>query len=106
MDIDLKDSELYEKEILSLDKSINIIFGKNGTGKTTLVKLIKEQNNKSDLRIFQGFESVIGQNQKLNAVILGEENNEVNQKIKDEEEKIKSMKIQGELSTFNFFNKK
>ena len=91
MDIDLKNSRLYEKEILNLDKSINIIFGKNGTGKTTLVKLIKEQNNELDLRIFQGFESVIGQNQKLNAVILGEENNEINKKIKDEEEKIKSI---------------
>ena len=94
MDIDLKNSGLYEKEILNLDKSINIIFGKNGTGKTTLVKLIKEQNNELDLRIFQGFESVIGQNQKLNAVILGEENNEINKKIKDEEEKIKSINVE------------
>lgn len=91
MDIDLND--LFTDDIIKLDKKINFIFGRNGTGKSTLTTLIKEQHkNKYDIRIFQGFEGVVGENKILNAVVLGEENNEINRQIKEKLEELKKNK--------------
>ena len=62
-------------------KSTNFIFGKNGRGKTTLTNLIKNQfEDKYDVRVFTGFENVI-KNEKLNAVILGENNIKMQREI-------------------------
>lgn len=80
--LDLKDSKIYANETLTIDKKISFIFGKNGTGKSTLVSLFKEQvHNEYDVRCFQGFEGVVGEEEKLNAVILGKENNEIDEQI-------------------------
>jgi len=58
---------------------VNFIFGKNGTGKSTITSLIAQtMNSDVDVRIFQGFDSVLGEDDKLNAVILGEENTKIN----------------------------
>lgn len=71
-----------ENEIDFLRKKSISFFGKNGTGKSTISKLLQEQNISYDLRLFQGFESVIGENNQLNAVILGEENKKINDEIR------------------------
>lgn len=91
--MDIKLNNLFKDDIIKLDKKINFIFGRNGTGKSTLTTLIKEQHeNKYDIRIFQGFEGVVGENKILNAVVLGEENNEINRQIKEKLEELKNNK--------------
>ena len=73
MKIDLSNVTLFDRDILDINKPVNFIFGKNGTGKSTLSRLIKEQNPDKDVRIFHGVESVATDGE-LNSVILGQEN--------------------------------
>lgn len=90
MRLDLTATSLFRDDELNLEKDLNFIFGKNGTGKSTITNLI--QNTKShdyDVRVFQGFESVLGEDEKLNAVVLGEENKSINDEIKEKENHIK-----------------
>lgn len=84
-----------EPELLEL-KDKNFFYGKNGTGKSTLCRSIIEQWGEDfDVRIFQGFESVIGEDEKLNAIVLGEENksiqSQIDQKINLIEQKQKAL---------------
>lgn len=89
MHLDLTDSNLFKDDNLILDKDINFIFGKNGTGKSTITSLIeKTMDTDFNIRIFQGFDSVLGEDEKLNAVILGEENTSVNQQVKEKDKEI------------------
>ena len=52
MNINLTQENVFEENEISFDKKINIVFGKNGTGKSTLTKLIKEQASGYDIRVF------------------------------------------------------
>lgn len=97
MEIDLTDVPNYEDDSILLNKKVNFIFGKNGTGKSTMVDLIRKQKqNDRDLYIFQGFESVLGSDQKLEAVVLGEENKKINSQIKEKNKEIKHLKEKNE----------
>lgn len=70
-----------EKKLNNLKRD-NYIYGKNGTGKSSLVKLMEDQySSQYDLRIFQGFESIIGENKSLNAIVLGTENTQIQKQI-------------------------
>ena len=90
MKIDLSNEELFYEDEINFAKNLNFVFGKNGTGKSTLAKLLKEQGKVDyDVRVFQGFENTVGENNRLNAVILGEENNEIAQEIEVKKEAIK-----------------
>lgn len=90
MKIDLSNKELFYEDEINFDKNLNFVFGKNGTGKSTLTKLLKEYGEQDyDVRVFQGFENIVGENNRLNAVILGEENNEIAQEIEVKKEDIK-----------------
>lgn len=90
MIINLKEQEVFEDDSIEFTKKRNFVFGKNGTGKSTLTKLISEQCSDYDVRIFQGFERIIGDNDKLNAVVLGEENNLIEDQVKEKTEMIKA----------------
>lgn len=93
-EINLQASEYlkYSKPTLKLT-SVNFLLGRNGTGKSTLTRLIKEQlQNEFDVRIFDGFESLLDENRELNAVALGRENTEIQNQIKDLETKIQATK--------------
>ena len=91
MKIDLSGyDKLYTSNELELSNQVSYIFGKNGAGKSTLTKLIKEQlSEEYDVCVFQGFESVVGSNENLDAVALGEENTEIQKLIANEEEQIR-----------------
>lgn len=87
MKINLESIEIFEDEDIEFDKPVNFIFGKNGTGKSTITKLIKEQNIDKDVRVYQGVNSVAVDG-KLNSVILGEENTVAQRNIESYELKI------------------
>ncbi|WP_424408454.1 AAA family ATPase [Pasteurella sp. PK-2025] len=91
MIIDLTGNNLFKFNEIKFDKKVNFIFGKNGCGKSTITKLVKEQCNNYDVRIFQGFESVVSANNSLETVVLGEENTEINNRIEEERRKIESI---------------
>lgn len=86
--LDLGINGIFSDPQLCIDKKITFIFGKNGTGKSTLASLLKKQIVDYDVRCFQGFDDIVGEDKRLNAVILGEENNEIEQQIKHYESEI------------------
>ena len=57
--IDLSKKDVFEDKELEINRKITFIFGKNGTGKSTIAKLIEEQEKGYDVRIFNGFDGVI-----------------------------------------------
>ncbi|MBC6298279.1 AAA family ATPase [Listeria sp. FSL L7-1517] len=83
MRLDLSNVNLFTNNEIIFDKAINFVYGKNGTGKSTITNYIKEYcGGDLDVRIFQGFDSIIGEDNKLNAVTLGKENTSINEQIK------------------------
>ncbi|SPT61453.1 Uncharacterized protein conserved in bacteria [Aerococcus viridans] len=120
MEVLLKNqANIFSDEIIHL-KHKNFIFGKNGSGKSTLCSLIMQQkhfaavktnkygklvenlengerilienqDNKFDVRIFQGFESVIGEDETLNAIALSGENKNVAEQVKIAEEVLQKL---------------
>ena len=62
-------------------KQKNFIYGKNGTGKSTITQIISDSfYDTHDVRIFQGFDSV-AENSVLNAISLGKENASIQPQI-------------------------
>lgn len=62
-------------------KQKNFIYGKNGTGKSTITQTISDLFHVThDVRIFQGFDSV-AENSVLNAISLGKENASIQPQI-------------------------
>ncbi|WP_084831056.1 AAA family ATPase [Streptococcus thermophilus] len=62
-------------------KQKNFIYGKNGTGKSTITQTISDLFHAThDVRIFQGFDSV-AENSALNAISLGRENASIQPQI-------------------------
>ena len=61
---------------------VNFFYGKNGTGKSTLVELLKRQyEGLYTVQIFRGHDSYVSENRELNAITLGQTNVEVQQKL-------------------------
>lgn len=83
MKIDLSSADVFQENEIELDKKITFIFGKNGTGKSTLAQEISKLSSNYDISIFQGFANLIDENKRLNAVVLGEENAEISRKIEE-----------------------
>jgi len=91
MKVSLNNSIFNENEV-DLKKKVTVIYGQNGTGKTTLAQLITNQyENEYDVRVFNGFDKVVGVDGKLNAVILGIENKEIDDQIKEIEAELKKI---------------
>lgn len=66
---------------LSISKKVNFIFGKNGTGKTTIADEIETQfEDTYSVHVFKDFDGVT-ENNRLNAVALGTENAEIQKQI-------------------------
>lgn len=82
-------------------KRKNFILGKNGTGKTTISKCIeKECNSKGiDVRVFNGYDSVIDSDGRLNTITLGKENTELQAQINEKKHNISELdkQINGDL---------
>lgn len=78
-------------------KKKNFIYGKNGTGKSSITKAILEQYEEEyDVRIFQGFSNIIEKNGGLNTIALGKENVELQPKI--EQQKIEVDKLAADVT--------
>ena len=62
-------------------KKTNFIFGKNGTGKTTIAdEIVKQFSNDYSVHVFKDFDG-IAVNERLDAVALGTENAEIQKQI-------------------------
>lgn len=81
MIIDLSTVEVFDSNELEFDKRITFIFGKNGTGKSTLTEELKKLSAEYEVSTFQGFLNLIDENKRLNAVVLGEENATISRQI-------------------------
>lgn len=93
MKVDLSAQELYACDELDLATKVNYIYGKNGTGKSTLTKLMGSQfADAYDVRVFQGFEAIVGDSHKLDAVVLGEANTAIQAQIDSKSNSITSLR--------------
>lgn len=81
MVIDLSEAEIFDSNELDLDKKITFIYGKNGTGKSTMTDKLKRMSDEYEVSAFQGFTEIIDENKRLNAVVLGEENTVISRQI-------------------------
>lgn len=88
LEIDLSNCQLFDVDKIKFSHKVNFVYGRNGTGKSTLVNIIAGQVPSEECHIFQGYDKVLGDNHKLNAVVLGEKNVEIDRNIKIIEEKI------------------
>lgn len=50
--LDLSNEERFETNTFTIDKNITFIFGKNGTGKTTLTNLLKDNATDYEVSVF------------------------------------------------------
>lgn len=81
MIIDLSGVEVFDSDQIDFDKRITFVFGKNGTGKSTITEEIRKLSPDYEVSAFQGFSNLIDENKRLNAVVLGEENAAISRQI-------------------------
>lgn len=80
-----------DSELTDLKRK-NFIYGKNGTGKTSLVMAIKDQYSEEyDIKIFDGWQGVIKESEYLDAIALGEKNADKQTEIDEIETEIKKI---------------
>lgn len=90
-EVNLPQDRFLNSKLVKLKKK-TIIFGKNGTGKSSITEAIQNQySSNQDVRIFQGFEKIIKDNGGLNAITLGKENAELQPQIEEKEAHISSV---------------
>jgi wobble nucleotide-excising tRNase len=88
----------WDKKFI-ISKKTNFIFGKNGTGKTTLTDEIKNQYSTDyNVCIFKDFDGVV-ENSRLNAIALGTENAKIQDEIEIIEKEIVDIKKEVEEPT-------
>lgn len=98
MELDLSTSKLFNADTITFNKRLNFIYGKNGTGKSTITKLMLKECGTDDMSVFafQGFDSVIGENALLNAIVLGETNKSIEAQITEKENERQTLKKEEE----------
>ena len=90
---------------LSIVRSVNFCFGRNGSGKTTIAEAIKFQHQCTyDIYTFDGFEGIVGENHRLDAVALGSINADIQTAIDEIDAEIASIKSMTEEPTDNSQN--
>ena len=94
MKVDLSEFKFFEDNELDIDKKVTFIYGKNGTGKSSIVKSIKRLNNEYKVEVFEGFDNIIDENKRLNAVIIGVENVDINEQINKKRKNIEEIEIE------------
>lgn len=94
MIIDLSSVDIFEENEIDIDKRISFIFGKNGTGKSTITAEIKKLDREYDVSVFQGFANIIDENRRLNAVVLGEENAEISRQIENKKIELETKNLE------------
>ena len=92
MKLDLTNIQLFEEDEINFDKKVNYIYGPNGTGKSTIANECNKVSERYDVYIFQGFDSVISDDETLNAIVLGSKNVEINDRIKEIDKLIEEKK--------------
>lgn len=79
---------------LAMTKKVNFIFGKNGTGKTTISdEILSQLSTDYDVCVFKDFDGVV-ENDRLNAVALGTTNAKIQKEIDIVDGKIVDIKKQ------------
>ena len=96
MRIDLASVDVFKENELDLDRRITFIFGKNGTGKSTITNEIRKLSQAYDVSVFQGFSNIIDENKRLNAVVLGAENSEINRRIDEKKAELEKKQLEKE----------
>ena len=98
MQLDLSTNKLFNADTITFNKRLNFIYGKNGTGKSTITKLMLKECGTDDISVFafQGFDSVIGENALLNAIVLGETNKSIEAQITEKENERQRLKEEEE----------
>lgn len=94
MKIDLSDINIFDENSIDINKKTCFIFGNNGTGKSTLTNHLKNSLRELDVRVFQGFDSVVNDNEELNAVVLGEQNVEIDKEVRNIDNEISQIDIE------------
>ena len=89
--IDLSNEILFIDNTINFNDKVTFVYGRNGTGKSSLSKIIKDQLLDREVSVFQGYESILGENKKLNAVILGEKDKLIDSQISELEDEMKSI---------------
>ena len=104
--IDLSEHhDVFESAKLDLNKNIIFVYGENGTGKTTISSEIEKQlQSKYTVRSFKDFTTLIGENNRLNAISLGRANSELQEKINNSIRTIKDLEQQLNLPEDNATN--
>jgi wobble nucleotide-excising tRNase len=71
----------FTTDTLSIEKKINYLYGKNGTGKSTIANEVERQFSEAyDVHVFRDFDGV-AENSRLDAIALGTENAEIQAEI-------------------------
>ncbi|WP_040977793.1 AAA family ATPase [Oceanobacillus jeddahense] len=70
-------------ELLDIKKK-NFIYGKNGTGKSSLTKaILKQYQTTYDIHVFNGWKGIIAENDRLDSIALGTTNSSILKQIKE-----------------------
>ncbi|WP_026859557.1 hypothetical protein [Jeotgalicoccus psychrophilus] len=78
LDLSFYSDRFHEMKLEGL-KQKNFVYGKNGTGKSSITEAIKNNHSTEyDIHLFDGYKRVFGENERLDAIALGEKNKEVN----------------------------
>ena len=87
-ELNLPDYIFSDTKLRNLKRK-NFIYGRNGTGKSSISKAINEEQKKDyDVRIFYGGESFIYESESLDAIALGSTNAEIQPQIDETKKEI------------------
>lgn len=83
LDLSVYSDRFHEMKLKGL-KQKNFVYGKNGTGKSSITEAINNNHSTDyDIHLFDGYKRIFGENERLDAIALGEKNKEVQTKIEE-----------------------